>query len=722
MTTSTAPRRLHDAVSGRLEKIQPHHRDRLAIVYVRQSSPQQVLDHHESTQLQYDLVARAQAFGWAVDRVLVIDDDLGKSGASAAARMGFQRLVSEVSLNHVGLILGIEISRLARSCRDWHQLLELCALFGTLIADSDGVYDPALYNDRLLLGLKGTMSEAELHILKQRMLEGRLHKACRGALAMRVPTGYVRRPSGEVAFDPDEQVQHVVRLIFRKFDELGTLNAVLHYLAHNDIQLGMRLRSGPGKGELEWHRPTRLTLQTMLKNPIYAGAYAYGRRQVDRRKQQPGRPGTGRVVMDPDAWLVLLHDQHPAYITWAQYEQNLARLKANRSQADELGAPRHGPSLLSRLVVCGICGCRMSVRYSGVANRHSYLCARQRIEYGGDVCQCVAGPVLDQFVVQQVLAALEPAVLELSLTAAQQLERERADLDRLWQQRRERAAYTAERAGRQYRLAEPENRLVVRQLEREWEERLVEQEQLEEAYHRFAHEHPRLLHATEQEAIRQLAADIPALWQAPTTRDAERKEILRQVLQRVVVTTQGATEQVQIRLEWVGGMVTAGSLSRPVARLEQLSYYPQLCARVRELAAEALDAPAIAAQLNAEGYHPPKRSEQFRAAGVRELLRRLQVREPQGKGASRPTLEANEWWLQELAAHLAMPPVTLDHWIRRGWVQARQEAEAPRRWIVWADAAEVERLRQLRQRSPGTEAHRRWLTAADSEPATALMM
>jgi DNA invertase Pin-like site-specific DNA recombinase len=560
MNPPAVPRRPDRALGGRLEKILLRHHDRLAIVYVRQSSPQQVLDHRESTQLQYDLVTRAQAFGWPAERVLLIDDDLGKSGASTVGRTGFQRLVSEVSLDHVGLILGIEMSRLARSCADWHQLLELCALFGTLIADADGIYDPILYNDRLLLGLKGTMSEAELHILKQRMLEGRLHKARRGTLATRLPTGYIRRPSGEVAFDPDEQVQHVVRLLFRKFDELGTLNALLQYLVHHDIQLGIRLCSGPAKGDLEWHRPTRMTLQNLLHNPVYAGAYAYGRRQVDRRKQQAGRRGSGRVVMDPNAWFVLLHDQHPAYITWAQYERNLARLRTNRSRADELGAPRHGPSLLSGLAVCGKCGCRMTVRYGGVANRHTYLCTRLRLDYGGAVCQYVAGPALDQFVVQQVLAALEPAALELSLAASQQLERERADLDRLWQQRRERAAYAAERAGRQYRLAEPENRLVVRQLEREWEERLAEQEQLEEAYLRFAHEHPRLLSTEEQEAIRRLAVDIPALWQAPTTSDAERKEILRQVLSRVVVRTQGETEQVQLRLEWVGGTATEDSL------------------------------------------------------------------------------------------------------------------------------------------------------------------
>jgi DNA invertase Pin-like site-specific DNA recombinase len=713
MSAPALPRRPDGALGGRLDKILPRHRDRFAIVYVRQSSPQQVLDHRESTQLQYNLVTRAQAFGWPAERVLVIDDDLGKSGTSTAGRTGFQRLVSEVSLDHVGLILGIEMSRLARSCADWHQLLELCALFGALIADSDGIYDPTHYNDRLLLGLKGTMSEAELHILKQRMLEGRLHKARRGALETRLPTGYLRRPSGEVAFDPDEQVQHVVGLIFRKFDELGTLNAVLQYLVSHDIQLGIRLCSGPAKGDLEWHRPTRMTLQNILNNPVYAGAYAYGRRQVDRRKQQAGRRGSGRVVMDPDAWFVLLHDQHPAYITWAQYERNLARLKANRSRAEELGAPRHGPSLLSGLVVCGRCGSRMTVRYSGVANRHTYLCARLRADYRGDVCQYVAGPALDQCVAQQVLAALEPAALELSLAAAQQLERERADLDRLWQQRRERAAYAAERAGRQYRLAEPENRLVVRQLEREWEERLAEQEQLEEAYHRFAHEHPRLLSREEQEAIRRLAVNIPALWQASTTSDAERKEILRQVLSRVVVRTQGETEQVQVRLEWVGGTATESSLIRPVARWEQLSYYEQLCTRVRELAAAELDAPAIAARLNVEGYRPPKRCEQFGAAGVRELLRRVGVRKQQEKGVSRLPLKADEWWLQELAAQLEMPPVTLYQWVQRGWVRARQEAAAPRRWIVWADAAEVERLRQLRQRPPGTESRRLWLSDAE---------
>jgi DNA invertase Pin-like site-specific DNA recombinase len=337
--------------AGPSEKVQGWHRDRLALVYVRQSTPQQVHDHQESTRLQYGLTSRARELGWAEARVVVIDDDLGKSGASADGRPGFQRLVTEVSLDHVGIILGVEMSRLARSGKDWHQLLELCALFRTLIADLDGVYDPGAYNDRLLLGLKGTMSEAELHILKQRMYQGRLAKARRGELAIPVPTGYVRRPSGEVAFDPDEQVQTVVRLIFRQFEALGTLNAVLRYLVRHEIQLGIRVRAGPGTGDLEWHRPNRMTLQNLLRNPIYAGAYAYGRRQVDPRRQRPGRPSSGRRVIEPAEWFVLLPDRLPAYITWEQYERNLARLRANQARADAIGAgrmPSYWPTMRSQ--------------------------------------------------------------------------------------------------------------------------------------------------------------------------------------------------------------------------------------------------------------------------------------------------------------------------------------------------------------------------------------
>ena len=349
------------------------------------------------------------------------------------------------------------------------------------------------------------------------------------------------------------------------------------------------------------------------------------------------------------------------------------------------------------------------MRYSGVANRHTYLGTRRRTDYGGAICQSLAGPPLDQYVRTQVLAALEPAALELSLEAATQLERERDDLNQLWQQRLERAAYEAERAGRQYRLAEPENRLVVRQLEREWEERLAAQQQLDEEYHRFLRDQPRLLSETERAAIRHLASDIPALWDAPTTTEAERKEIIRQVVGRVVVDAQGSTEQVSVRIAWVGGSQTEGVLIRPVARLEQLSYDPQLCDRLRTLVSEGLGAEAIADRLNAEGYRPPKRRARFGRQGVLDLLQRLGVREAQARSSQPQALGVDEWWLPALAQHIGMPAVTLYNWIQRGWVQARQQEPPDRHWIVRADAAEVARLPALHQRPAGYYTRRLWI-------------
>jgi DNA invertase Pin-like site-specific DNA recombinase len=690
------------------EKISPSHLQRLAVVYVRQSTAQQVLNHGESTRLQYGLVSRAQTMGWPKERVLVIDDDLGVSAASSEGRTGFRRLVSEVGLGHVGMILGVEMSRLARSSKDWHQLLEICALFGTLISDLDGVYDPADYNGRLLLGLKGTMSEAELHIIKQRMHQGKLNKAHRGELTFPVPTGYVRQPSGEVVFDPDEQVQQVVELVFRKFEELGTLHALLRYLVKHEIRIGIRVRQGLGKRELQWHPPNRAMLQNLLKHPIYAGAYAYGRRQVDGRAKMAGRPSTGRRVRDPKEWHALIKDRLPAYISWEQYERNVARLKANRARAEEVGAVRHGVSVLAGLVVCARCERRMSVIYGGQKHLHSYICSNMASDYGGEPCQQLSGKCLDEFVSRWVLEALKPATLELSLEAAKNLESEREQLDRLWRKRLERAEYEAERAGRQYHLVEPENRLVARELEREWERKLAAHQKLREDYHRFSHGKPRVLSEEESEAIRKLAKDIPALWEAPTTTRADRKEIVRQVVDKVVIDVEGASERVRVKIHWAGGTTTEGVVIRPVAKLEQLSYYPKLCERVRALAAEGLSTKAIAERLNAEGYRPPKRSESFGRQGIRDLMHRLGLTRTRYRSESPGVLDEDEWWLPELAQAIDMPNVTLYHWIRRGWVRARQRRE-DRRWVVWADETELKRLHRLHRLPKGDHTRRLWV-------------
>ena len=695
-----------DPWHGYSEKLTFRHLERLAVVYVRQSTMQQVLDHQESTRLQYGLVQRAMALGWSEARVLVIDEDLGQSGATAEGRQGFQRLVAEVGLDHVGLVLGVEMSRLARSSKDWHQLLEICALFGTLIADLDGIYDPSQYNDRLLLGLKGTMSEAELHLIKQRMEQGKLQKARRGELHFGLPIGYMRDTAGAIAFDPDEQVQHVVRLIFRKFDELGTLHALVRHLAQQGIALGVRQREGPAKGTLEWRCPKRTTLQALLRNPIYAGAYAYGRRQVDGRRKQPGRPSSGRVDRTPHEYHVLLKDAVPAYISWEQYEQNMARLVANRAHADTIGAVRRGPSLLSGLVVCGTCGHRLQVRYGGPHTLHSYVCGRAVIDYGGDYCQYVAGEPIDTFVTQWVLKALEPAALTLSLEATARLEKERQDLDQLWQQRLERAAHESERAARHYRLIEPEHRLVARQLAKDWEDKLAAQRQVQEEYERFVHTQSRVLSAVERDAIEQLAQNIPALWYASTTTGADRKEMIRQIIQRVIVQVEGMSERLHITIEWVGGGVTAGITTRPVRRTETLSSYPLLCERLRALAAEGYSTVKITACLAQEGFRSPRQDRALNRQTVVELMRRLDIRQPGRQ--SRPRLGPHEWRLSELEHEVGRTNSTLHQWRKRGWLKARWH-EPEQCWVIWADEAELERLKARSARSAGDVTHTMWL-------------
>jgi DNA invertase Pin-like site-specific DNA recombinase len=667
-------------------KITPRHLERLAIVYVRQSHAIQLVKNPESTRVQYSLTEHAVALGWSRERVLVIDEDQGHTATTSVGRLGFQHLVAEVGLGHVGIIVGFQMSRLARSCSDWYQLIDACALFGTLLGDFDGVYDPAHYNDRLLLGLKGTISEAELYLIKQRMHSAKLAKAQRGELGMLRPIGYLTRASGEVVKDPDEQARHVVDLLFEQFQRRGTIYGVLCYLLEHDLKLPVRIASGPDKGELRWSRPSRSTLQDVFTNPAYAGAYAYGRRPTDPRAKRTGHPATRR--RDTHEWAVCLRDRIPAYISWEQYEQNLRQLELNCNATR--GVSRKGATLLAGLVRCGRCGRRMQAYYSGGYAR--YACAYEAIHYAGPRCQSVAARPVDRVVEALVLRALEPSALELSLAVASDLERERAREEKLWQQRLERARYDVERARRQYDAVEPENRLVARTVERTLEERLGAEQKLEEDYHRARAARPPTLTDAERSAIRALAMDLPKLWSSPTTTNEQRKEVVRQLLDEARVTVEGESERVALTLRWAGGHETTTTLTRPVARLSQLSYYDDLVQRAAQLQREGKSLRQITDALNAEEWPPAKRCSTFSTSMVRALL--------PSKGTSPPPrtipqkLEANEWTVPALAARLHMPRITLYCWVKRGWARARK-VPTPRplgAWLIWADAEELDRL------------------------------
>jgi hypothetical protein len=560
------------------------------------------------------------------------------------------------------------------------------------------------------------------------MASGRLAKAGRGELAVPLPAGYARRASGEVALDPDEQVQAVIRLVFRLFEQLGTVHAVLRFLVGHQVQIGMRERCGPGKGEVVWRAPHQTGLVNMLRNPAYAGIYAYGRSRTDPSRRLPGRQHSGRVRrLDAGEWLVRIDGALPAYISAGQYERNLARMAANRARAAAAGAPRNGPALLGGLVACAICGHRMQVNYetSGQGLTGRYCCQRRHHTYGQARCQQMAARFLDEQVVAQVLSALAPAALELSVTAAAQVENRRAEVDRIWRQRLERADFACDRARRQYQLAEPENRLVARQLEREWEAALAERANLGEDYERHQRQRPARLTAAELAAIRALASDIPALWAAPTTTVADRKRLLRAVIESVQVTADGATERVHATVTWAGGQQTHADLRRPVARIDQLSYYPALTQRIRALAGEGLGNAAIASQLATEGFRTPHLHERFHDGEIQHLIRRLGLRPglDHDHRTDRGSLGPGQWWLASLAREIGMPAATLFGWLRRGWVTGRQDTRPPYRWIVTADHAEVERLRALHELPAGYHNRRRWTddgipidTSKDKEP------
>jgi DNA invertase Pin-like site-specific DNA recombinase len=692
----TEPLATHPAATSSIiflsSKILNQHLERLAIVYVRQSSTKQVEENIESTQLQYRLVDRAAALGWPRQRIEVIDQDLGISGRSIEGRAGFQRLLAEVSLEHVGMVLGIEMSRLARSCRDWHQLLELCAVFGTLLGDADGIYDPRDFNDRLLLGLKGTMSEAELHVLQGRLRAGQLNKARRGEYFSHAPIGYVR--SGDtLELEPDEQARGVVQLIFDKFAELGSMSGVRGYLRANQIRVGVRDHRGPDRGKLSWRPVNQATLLGILHHPVYAGAYVYGRREANPKKLVPGQRGCGRRWAKPDDWEVLIRDRLPAYIPWEQWEKNQQKLRENSGKYQAGGAAR-GTALLAGRVLCGRCGKRMSVCYSG-QSKMRFTCDMSRNHWGDSQCQSFNARPLHELIERQLLMVLGPASLDLSLNAARQMESDREQLARHHRQTVERARYQSDLARSRYEAVDPRNRLVAAELERRWEASLLEQRQAEEALDRLLQQQPSRLTTEETARIRALADDIPALWQAPSTSGVERQTILRALMEHVVVEVLGRSERVAVSIRWAGGFESRHEILRAVGKFEQLESADVIRAQIIDLREQCWTHAAVAAQLNAD-HHRAASGGPFTGPIVSQLCRQFRAEGLLFDGDALSQIDNAHvsvyWRLSELAQHLGINPATLSTWRRRGWVHAER---AGQRWNLWADADELTRLRQL---------------------------
>jgi DNA invertase Pin-like site-specific DNA recombinase len=583
-----------------MQKVTADHLVRKAYLYIRQSTLRQVVDNQESTRRQYALRERAIALGWTPEQIDVIDCDLGLSGASTYHRQGFKKLVAEVGIGHAGIVLGLEVSRLARNCTDWHRLLEICALTNTLILDEDGLYDPTQYNDRLLLGLKGTLSEAELHMLRARMRGGLLAKARRGELRVGLPVGLVYDEQNRVVLHPDMQVRCTLELFFRTFHRTGTACATVKHFTEQKIPFPAPARTGARTAEVVWGRLSVQRAVSILHNPRYAGAFAFGRNSV--RKQPDGYYRVRGVPQDQ--WHCLLLDVHPGYISWEQYERNRQRLQQSaQAYGSERrhGPPREGPTLLQGLAVCGRCGARMSVRYHRRGGQlvPSYGCLEHSVRHRLPPCQVVPGGDVDATVGRLLMQMMSPMALDVTLAVQAELEARLVETDRLRQQQVERAEHEAEHARCRYMQVDPTNRLVAGSLEADWNEKLRALEEIRDRVERQRSADRANFDETTKQRIRALASDFPAVWNDPATPHRERKRMVALLLEDVTLNKQD--EQIAICVRFRGGATTILSIPIPLNAWRRRQTHPKALARAAELLEKHIDS-EVAAKLNEEGF------------------------------------------------------------------------------------------------------------------------
>ncbi|MBA3720314.1 MAG: recombinase family protein [Nocardioidaceae bacterium] len=650
-----------------MSRIEATHLRRWACVYVRQSTMAQVEHNRESLERQYELADRAVALGWAAGEVVVVDSDLGRSGKTVEGRDGFQRLVADVGLGKVGIVLGIEVSRLARSNADWYQLLDLCALTDTLIADQDGIYHPGLHNDRLLLGLKGTMSEAELHVLRARMRDGLLHKAAKGKLRVALPVGYEYDASGQVRIAADEVVADAVATVFAYFEQLASARQVLLRLLAEDRRLPRPARRRGG--QVRWAAPTYKAVHAILTNPCYAGVYAYGRRRVQRRVVDGVVSERMRRAATSEEWLVCLRDHHPSYISFQTWEANQARLHANWSAApDATGAAREGRGLLQGLVRCGRCGRRMGVSYSGRSLTPRYHCARAEQQYGAARCQSgIGGGRVERAVLDAVFQALAPAAIDATLAAIADLDSTHQASVRSAELELERAAYEADRARRQFDGCEPENRLVARTLESEWEQRLQQVGNAERTLAAVRARRPQPLNEQEIAWCRHFGADLRAAFDAPTTTDRDRKLLIRAMITEIQLVIEREQQRARLRIVWEGGAITEHEITvRPAG--SQMRTDEDTLALVRRLAVDHPDreiAGILARQGRLTGAGNPFTVHRVRSLRHHHDIPAATVKTDPGPGEAFVTVAG-------AAAQLGVSTATVHRWLREGFITGRQ--------------------------------------------------
>jgi DNA invertase Pin-like site-specific DNA recombinase len=650
-------------------KVGPTHLQRDAFLYVRQSTLQQVVHNTESTQRQYALRQRAIGLGWPDEQVQVIDCDLGQSGASAADRAGFQQLVTEVSLGHAGLVLGLEVSRLARNSTDWHQLLELCALSDTLILDEDGLYDCNDFNDRLLLGLKGTLSEAELHFLRARLRGGLLNQARRGELMGPLPVGFVYDDQQRVQLDPDQQVQAAVRLVFTTFRRTGTARATVKYFREQQIQFPRRIRTGPCKGDLVWGPLGHARTLQLLHNPRYAGAFFFG-----RTRTHCGPHGTVQYQQkDRNEWIALIPDAHAGYITWDEYEDNQRRLlecAQAYGQDRRKSPPGEGPALLQGLAICGVCGRRMTVRYHERQGqlRSDYTCQRTRIEQTDRGCQIIPGRTIEPAIAQLVLETMTPVSVELALAVHQEMLDRLHETNRLRSQQVERAQYEADLARQRYLRCDPNNRLVASSLEADWNTALktLEQTQLDHEAQRQQETFP--ITDEVRSRVMALTTDFPAVWRDPHTSDRDRKRLLRLLIEDVTLlkTEQAITLQVRFR----GGRTQTLTVLAPQKSWQTWTTPSEIIAAIDQLLNDYTNQ-QVADQLHQQGYRSGKGAP-FSATIVARLCRAYGLTDRYTRLRARGLLT-----VQEIAARMGVSTKTIKHWRQAGLLIGHAYTDKP---------------------------------------------